>query len=206
VIAARINPGLVVVAIVAGVIAGLLILQVVPNRGAATASVPATPTTPSLPPAAGVSSAQSLSGIARVIDGDSIDLRGTQIRLNGIDAPEMKQMCQANGQSYACGEQSAQALIGFLGGRSVECTKKGEDRYHRIVAQCQVGGTDVGAWMVEHGWAVAYRKNGGRPLPRIVDNPGYWPPTIGMATAELRTVGVLRTRVAQGTLKPSRAS
>ena len=32
------------------------------------------------------------------------------------------------------------------------------DRYGRSVAVCRVAGADLNAWMVEQGWAVAYRK------------------------------------------------
>jgi len=32
-------------------------------------------------------------GWARVIDGDTIDISGTRIRLDGIDAPESSQTC-----------------------------------------------------------------------------------------------------------------
>jgi endonuclease YncB( thermonuclease family) len=168
VIAARIHPGIAVLAVVAGLTAALLILQSVNHKSTATTSVPATPTDQSLPsaartqtaqpPAARTPTTQPLSGIARVIDGDTIDVHGTHIRLNGIDAPESKQTCEANGQTYACGEQATEALIVLLGARPVECAERGKDRYQRIIATCQVDSTDVGGWMVEHGWAVAYRK------------------------------------------------
>lgn len=162
-IAARVHPGYAVLVVVAGVTAALLILQSVNRRDAATASAPAVtpsppPLAPSLPPVAPLPSTQPLSGIARVIDGDTIEVRGTHIRLNGIDAPESKQTCDANGQAYACGEQATEALIVLLGARPVACTEKGKDRYQRIIATCHVDSTDIAAWMVEHGWAVAYRK------------------------------------------------
>ena len=51
-----------------------------------------------------------------------------------------------------------EALIVLLGGQQVECSEKSRDRYQRIVAQCHVGSIDVATWMVEHGWAIAYRK------------------------------------------------
>ena len=35
-----------------------------------------------------------LQGVASVIDGDTIEIHGTRIRLNGIDAPESGQLCQ----------------------------------------------------------------------------------------------------------------
>ena len=41
---------------------------------------------------------------------------------------------------------------------SVECSERDRDRYGRILAVCRVDGADVNAWMVEQGWAVAYRK------------------------------------------------
>ena len=34
------------------------------------------------------------------------------------------------------------------------------DRYRRPVARCAVGGVDLGGWLVENGWALAYRRYG----------------------------------------------
>ena len=36
-----------------------------------------------------------------------------------------------------------------------------QDRYGRRVAVCAVGGEDLGAWLVEHGWALAYAQYSG---------------------------------------------
>jgi len=49
-------------------------------------------------------------GIPRVIDGDTLDISGARIRLHGIDAPESRQYCQKNSQSYRCGQQATVAL------------------------------------------------------------------------------------------------
>ena len=38
-----------------------------------------------------------ITGPARVIDGDTIDIAGERIRLHGIDAPESAQTCVADG-------------------------------------------------------------------------------------------------------------
>ena len=100
----------------------------------------------------------TLSGSARVIDGDTLEVRGTRIRLHGIDAPESAQGCRAGGRRWPCGREATRALAGRIGGRTVACEERDRDRYGRIVAVCRVGGDDVNAWMVAAGWAFAYRR------------------------------------------------
>ncbi|RWP68213.1 MAG: thermonuclease family protein [Mesorhizobium sp.] len=98
-----------------------------------------------------------ISGVASVIDGDTIEIHGQRIRFNGIDAPESKQYCSdAKGFDYPCGRQSAEALDAFLAAsRPVQCGFVTWDRYHRFVANCQrADGVSVAAWMVEHGQAL----------------------------------------------------
>src|SRR5262245_53169901 len=100
---------------------------------------------------------QSIVGRASVIDGDTIEIAGTRIRLFGIDAPEGAQTCDVRGKTYRCGQQAAFALSDKLGNRTVECRPKDRDRYQRVVAVCAVAGEDINAWMVAQGWALAYR-------------------------------------------------
>jgi endonuclease YncB( thermonuclease family) len=41
---------------------------------------------------------------ASTIDGDTIEIHGTRIRLSGIDAPESDQLCRGDDSSqYRCG-------------------------------------------------------------------------------------------------------
>ena len=99
-----------------------------------------------------------IAGQARVIDGDTLDIRGTRIRLHGIDAPESRQMCRAAGRYWSCGQQASRALAELIGPRRVVCSERGRDRYGRIVAVCLAGRTDLNRWMVAKGWAFAYRQ------------------------------------------------
>ena len=107
--------------------------------------------------AAGAAGA-GISGVASVTDGDTLRIGPARIRLHGIDAPESAQSCSAGGKTWACGEAATRALRGRIGRRPVECAERDRDRYGRIVAVCRVAGADVNAWMVDPGWAVAYRK------------------------------------------------
>jgi endonuclease YncB( thermonuclease family) len=106
--------------------------------------------------------AESLSGVADVIDGDTIAIRGnsSRIRLYGIDAPEGKQTCEnADGKRYLCGSRAADALASLIGrnGR-VTCREMDRDRYGRIVAVCEANGRDINGELVRQGWAIEYRK------------------------------------------------
>jgi len=100
----------------------------------------------------------SLSGVATVIDGDTLEIHGQRIRLHGIDAPESGQSCERAGQHYRCGQQAALALADRIGQRTVRCEPQGQDRYQRVIAICRLGEQDLNRWMVAAGWAVAYRK------------------------------------------------
>ena len=102
-------------------------------------------------------SSQPIVGQASVVDGDTIEIHGTRIRLFGIDAPEGGQTCTVQGKAMPCGRRAAFALANRIGRQVVECRPKDEDRYGRVVAVCGVGGEDINAWMVAQGWALAYR-------------------------------------------------
>ncbi len=100
----------------------------------------------------------TLSGTARVIDGDTLELKGARVRLHGIDAPESTQTCIADGRRWRCGQRAASALAQRISGQSVACKERDRDRYGRIVAVCRAGGKDLNAQMVSQGWALAYRQ------------------------------------------------
>ena len=98
----------------------------------------------------------------RIIDADTIELNGLKVRLNGIDAPEMAQKCQdMNTKMYLCGISSRDALkslIQKMPDRMVQCEYMGEDAYGRLIRECALGKININMWLVENGWALAYRK------------------------------------------------
>ncbi|MBW6397352.1 thermonuclease family protein [Roseomonas sp. HJA6] len=96
---------------------------------------------------------------AAVVDGDTLAYGGERLRLNGIDAPEMGQLCERQGGGYHCGEQARAALNRILGSGALTCEAIGTDRYHRRVVRCvNAEGQDIAAAMVAAGWAMAYRR------------------------------------------------
>jgi endonuclease YncB( thermonuclease family) len=103
---------------------------------------------------------EPVSGAARIIDGDSLEIAGARIRIFGIDAPEGRQQCRdAHGAEYACGRDAARALGRIIGGRSVTCTPVTHDQYERDVATCDAGGRDLGEQMVRAGYARDYARH-----------------------------------------------
>ncbi len=103
--------------------------------------------------------AMTITGSARISDGDTISIDGTRIRLNGIDAPETDQVCLDKADNtYACGIAARDALTDLVQGRSVTCSGDEIDRYDRRIMTCFVGDTDINAAMVAGGWALAFRR------------------------------------------------
>lgn len=97
-----------------------------------------------------------LTGAARVVDGDSIEIGAAKIRLYGIDAPELDQSCKdRRGATYACGRLAKRHLETTAKG-TITCEPIETDRYGRDVSICFAGDTDLGAAMVSAGWARAY--------------------------------------------------
>lgn len=101
-------------------------------------------------------SAETLAGIPQVVDGDSLTLDGTRLRLVGIDAPELGQTCVGPSGDYPCGREARNALASLIGRGQVTCQASRRDRYDRLLARCEAGGVDLNRAMVEQGWAVAY--------------------------------------------------
>lgn len=100
-----------------------------------------------------------LSGVPRIVDGDTLAIGSTKVRLEGIDAPETDQIClSAKGVHWACGIDARDQLVAHIAGREINCAPNGNDVYRRTLATCYLAGEDLNRWLVQQGWALAYVK------------------------------------------------
>jgi len=116
------------------------------------------------------SNATEISGVPRIIDGDSINIGQNKIRLEGIDAPEIKQKCKkpffqvsyiiglSFNKKYDCGILSKNKLLNKINKSALNCITLSKDKYDRYLATCYKGNINLNKWMVRKGYAVAYRR------------------------------------------------
>jgi endonuclease YncB( thermonuclease family) len=105
--------------------------------------------------ASGSAYSGDLAGQASIIDGDTLEIHGTRIRLWGIDAPESNQLCRGDDSlQYRCGARAANELAAMVDSRPVICQPVSLDRYGRTVASCAVAGADLAEWLVRQGLAL----------------------------------------------------
>jgi endonuclease YncB( thermonuclease family) len=103
------------------------------------------------------STARILTGEARVIDGDSLVVEGVEVRLHGMDAPELGQVCfDRTGQEWQCGNAARDALEALVADKRLSCRRTVYST--RYVGDCRVDGEKVSAIMLSDGWAVVDRR------------------------------------------------
>jgi len=97
--------------------------------------------------------------VPRVLSGDTFEIQGRYFRLFGIAAPEVNQTCSnAKGHPYNCGKEAALWLKDWIEGGELECHVIQQDTNGNMVGTCSYGPYDIGAALVNAGWAVAYTK------------------------------------------------
>jgi endonuclease YncB( thermonuclease family) len=106
--------------------------------------------------------ADSISGRASVVDGDSIEIHGERIHILDIDAPERAQFCFKKSEAieegaWPCGQQAALALSDWIGQQNVTCDVSKRVKQDGWSGRCVVAGQDAGEWLAENGWAVPDR-------------------------------------------------
>jgi endonuclease YncB( thermonuclease family) len=79
----------------------------------------------------------SLATEAVLTDGDSLRLYGTSFRLDGIDAPEIDQVClDEKGGAWRCGIEARDQLTAFIRKRPVHCQDMGP---HPVNGRTRIG-------------------------------------------------------------------
>ena len=100
-----------------------------------------------------------ITGVAKVREGDHIQIGNSRIRLGGIDAPSTDQLClNNNGERWTCGVAARDELIKHAEAKTWTCHTRTTDRRGRIVARCEVDGEDIQKWLVTNGWALSYAR------------------------------------------------
>lgn len=96
------------------------------------------------------------------IDGDSLRNGTEEVRIMGIDAPELNQTCRdERGRGWACGREARKQLSALIARGDVRCTPNGRDRYGRTLARCSARTVaDIGDSMVRAGYAVDFMNGG----------------------------------------------
>ena len=107
--------------------------------------------------AAPVAAKAPIVGVVGVVDADTLDVGGTRIRLQGIDAVERHQTCRTeHGVTYPCGRVATDWARARWEGAWAVCTNEGPGGYGRVAGTCRIGGEDVAATLVIEGFAQAY--------------------------------------------------
>jgi endonuclease YncB( thermonuclease family) len=103
--------------------------------------------------------AAALTGSPQIIDGDTLELAGQRIRLFGIDAPDLDQLCRHGGRDYQCGKVARATLWDLVAGLDVNCAPAAEVPAPDGVtaATCSAGEVELNESMVRAGWALADR-------------------------------------------------
>jgi endonuclease YncB( thermonuclease family) len=101
-----------------------------------------------------------LAANAIVHDGDTIQLGDVTYRLDGIDAPELDQICiDDHADAWSCGVDSRDQLVKLINGRAVHCDDLGTDKTSkkRHVGVCTVEGetASLNRQLVRQGLAIS---------------------------------------------------
>ena len=120
-----------------------------------------------------------ISGTASFISANILYVGGRYVRLFGVDAPDVDQICSDSiGASYNCGEEAISWIRNWVDNNHIDCyllkiNPKGQD-----LATCLWGDYDLGATLVGAGWGLADRSESDIYTPYQVkaqtEKSGLW--------------------------------
>src|ERR1700722_9364065 len=107
-----------------------------------------------------IAEAADVVGIAKVREGDHVQICSARIRPRRVAAPWADQLCLNNSaERWTCGIAARDELIKHADNKSWTChLRQAADRRGRVIARCEVDGEDIQKWMVRNGWALSYTR------------------------------------------------
>jgi|GEM_PF-1472396 len=103
-------------------------------------------------------------GYGIALDGDTIKIGNINVRLVGLDAPELNQKCKTkSGREFLCGKIAKLKLDSYLSEGKTYCQKRGLGALGRLLAECWVVDSDqsynnLNEKMIFSGMAFAHTK------------------------------------------------
>ena len=100
--------------------------------------------------------AKEVTGPAKVLDVQVIEIDGQRIMLFGIDSVMRKQSCTIGGKVWQCWTSAVRDLQTLLDEGPVACEVINEpDVFGRLLARCTINGQSLNEQLVRRGYAVA---------------------------------------------------
>lgn len=96
-----------------------------------------------------------VTSYATVQENGALKVRGRIIYLYGIYIPPTERVCRTYVSPVKCGPRAIMALEYEIGAHFVHCEEVQRFSDGSMTALCTVDGTDLSAWMLQNGWAVA---------------------------------------------------
>jgi Staphylococcal nuclease homologue len=91
------------------------------------------------------------------LEADTIVIGSERIRLQGVDARELDQIClDSMGEVWTCGIDARDRLIRHIGSRETSCVTNSKDAFGRRLATCSTEEGDLSAWLVREGLGMAF--------------------------------------------------
>lgn len=91
-----------------------------------------------------------------IVDGQTLWLNGTLVRLQGVEAPPRGRYCHtAENELYDCGAAAVAALSDLAHGHDISCQLSGRDASGFPQGMCRAGDMDLNRGIVAAGWAHA---------------------------------------------------
>jgi endonuclease YncB( thermonuclease family) len=88
----------------------------------------------------------------QAVTGDTLKIEGQLVRLSGVEAPDLQQVCtRGAAKRWKCGEAAKAAMERLVRGKTVTCTLSGSEGAGRALATCVADGRDVAADLLKDG-------------------------------------------------------